>query len=241
MKYFHQLERGGWVLFLSHFAQQGKKAVANICIDFMVISESVKQKEMLSEKTKNLVQTLELWSCWDRTLILWSARTGFWRWQKGKVFALGLEKDLSPLELHVTAGVHLKSSSPSAGQARAAPSLEFERLPGDPIAGVGASRPRTRRAACLSSHPKSQDFVAFLEVKGLLLPSHSPNRGMCPYSVGDTGLRENCFGDTFPVRRAPYGPREGRDPDPREASPAAARGLLRQRARPLARPHSPLR
>lgn len=60
MKYFHQLERGGWVLFLSHFAQQGKKAVANICIDFMVISESVKQKEMLSEKTKNLVQTLEL-------------------------------------------------------------------------------------------------------------------------------------------------------------------------------------
>lgn len=160
---------------------------------------------------------------------------------KGKVFALGLEKDLSPLEFRVTADVHLKSSSPSAGQARPAPSLEFERLPEDPPAGVSASLPLTRRAACLSSHPQSQDFVALLEVKGLLLPSPSPNRGTCPYSVGDTGLRENCFGEIVPVRRAPYGPRRGRDPDPQEASPAAARGLLRQRTRPLARPHSPLR
>lgn len=55
--YFHKLERG---LGLSHSAQQSKKTVANICIDLMEISEYVQQKEMLSTKTKNLVQTWEL-------------------------------------------------------------------------------------------------------------------------------------------------------------------------------------
>lgn len=48
-KQAHKSERGG-LRFLSHSAQQGKKTAANICIDFMVISESVKQKETLSEK-----------------------------------------------------------------------------------------------------------------------------------------------------------------------------------------------
>lgn len=205
----------------------------------MVISESVKQKEILSEKTKKPCANLGALKRLRKNLVCTHLTL---KVTKEKVFALCLEKDLSPLELHVTAGIYLKSSNPSADQARPAPSPEFERLtPRGPHCRSQRLLPLTRRAACLSSHPKSQDFVAFLEVNGLLLPSPSPTWECARTAWGYTVLCKNCFGEIFPVRTGPSGTRRGHDHDPQEASPNAARGPLRQRTRPLARPHSPLR
>lgn len=78
---------------------------------FTVISESVKQKEMPSEKTKNLVHTLELRRnsdtlvCTRMTLQVTKGKCLLW--------GLCLKKDLSPLGFQVTAGIYLKPSETS--------------------------------------------------------------------------------------------------------------------------------
>lgn len=157
----------------------------------MVICESVKQKECSVRKAKTVyllwsVQTVEM-----ELLIPWSAQLTP-KVTKRKCLHWGLCLKKGPFTSGIPAHLRhsFETSNLSAGRARPAPWPEFDRLPEDPTAEGSGPLPLTPRASCLSSHPKTQYFIASPEAKG---PHRAPIE-VCIRTAWVTRSCENTFG-----------------------------------------------